>query len=75
MNKLLNIARAHCANWDAGKCVGCVFTRTEKGLSFRLSEKLSGQKCSVEKGCEYFENIVIPGMQDKITVTKLLESK
>ena len=32
MNKLLNIARAHCANWDAGICVGCVFTRTEKGL-------------------------------------------
>tara|TARA_R100000988_G_C3846598_1_gene92945 strand:+ start:191 stop:406 length:216 start_codon:yes stop_codon:yes gene_type:complete len=71
MNKTLNIARGYCANWNAGKCIGCVFTRTEKGLSFRLSKKLSGKKCSVEKGCEYFDNIVIPGIQDKRVTSKL----
>ena len=71
MNKTLNIARGYCANWNAGKCIGCVFTRTEKGLSFRLSKKLSRKKSSVEKGCEYFDNIVIPGIQDKRVTRKL----
>tara|TARA_R100001082_G_C4311362_1_gene136875 strand:+ start:573 stop:782 length:210 start_codon:yes stop_codon:yes gene_type:complete len=64
MTKLINIARQYCANWDAGKCVGCVFVRKEKGLFFKLNKKLSGKKCSVDKGCDYFETVVIPGIEN-----------
>ena len=64
MTNVLNIARSYCSNWDAGKCVGCVFNRKDDKLSITLDSKLSGKPCRVEKGCEFFESVVIPGITD-----------
>ena len=74
MTKLLNIARQYCGNWDAGKCVGCVFYRKDGQLTYYVNSKLSGKNCSVEEGCEYFENIVVPGIDDK-RIIKSIEVK
>ena len=76
MTKLINIATQYCANWDAGRCVGCVFTRKDDMLSYHLSSKLSGKNCSVDDGCDYFEAVVIPGIADeKIKDTAKLSRK
>ena len=64
MTKLLNIARQYCSNWNAGKCVGCMFVRKDGKLTYSVNSKLSGKNCSFEDGCEYFETIVIPGIDD-----------
>ena len=73
MNKLLNIARQYCSNWNAGKCVGCVFTRKNEKLTYFISSKLSGKNCSVEEGCEYFDNVVVPGIDNKTIIKRLGE--
>ena len=65
MTKLINIARQYCANWDAGKCVGCVFKKINNNLTCNVSSKLSGKNCSVDEGCDYFEAVVIPGIADE----------
>ncbi len=65
MTKILNIARQHCANWNAGNCIGCVFNRRHNKLFVSLDSDLSGKPCVVEKGCDYFEYVVIPGIADK----------
>ena len=76
MTKILNIARQHCANWNAGKCVGCVFNRKHNKLLVWLDSKLSGKPCVVEKGCDYFEYVVIPGIADeKVKKSAMLTRK
>ena len=64
MTKILNIARQQCANWDVGRCIGCVFNRNNDKLYISISSKLSGKQCIVEEGCDYFESVVIPGIAD-----------
>jgi len=58
------IARNYCANYNVGKCLGCMFTRETGVLSMKLDSKLAGKECSVEKGCDYFDAIVVPGILD-----------
>ena len=69
MTKILNIARQYCCNWNAGKCVGCIFKRKNNKLTCAIVSELSGKDCCVEEGCEYFETIVIPGIADEKTKT------
>ncbi len=56
-------ARKHCANWNAGKCLGAMMYRKDDELRFAMDEDKAGKDCIVEKGCDYFDNIVIPGME------------
>mgnify|MGYP005816823925 FL=1 len=63
-SKILTVARNYCANWNVGKCLGCVFTRDEGYLSMCLDDKKVGKSCSVEDGCDYFQAIVMPGIVD-----------
>ena len=70
MTKLINIARKHCDKFDVGKCMGCVFIRTDKGLFFKLEKKLTGRSCSVDKGCDYFETVVMPGIVNNNTTRR-----
>ena len=64
MTNVLNIARSYCSNWDAGKCIGCVFNKKDDKVFVTLDSKLSGKPCRVEKGCEFFDSVVIPGITD-----------
>jgi len=64
MNKIKTIAQLNCANWNTGKCIGCVFSTKNNSLSYYIDSKLSGNECIVEEGCDYFESIVIPGIAD-----------
>ena len=41
-----------------------MFVRKDGKLTYSVNSKLSGKNCSVEDGCEYFETIVIPGIDD-----------
>jgi hypothetical protein len=61
---LLSTARAYCANWDNGNCLGCMMKRSNSLLVFRISSKFANKPCQVRKKCDYFNNIVIPGVTD-----------
>ena len=64
MTKVLNIARSYCSNWDAGNCIGCIFSRKNDKLSITLDSKLSGKSCRVERGCDFFDTVGIPRITD-----------
>jgi hypothetical protein len=38
--------------------------REDSGLFVRLDAKLAGKPCIVADGCDYFNNIVIPGVEN-----------
>tara|TARA_R100000365_G_C2728470_1_gene59208 strand:+ start:539 stop:667 length:129 start_codon:yes stop_codon:yes gene_type:complete len=38
--------------------------RKDGTLHFKLSKRLTGKDCAVDKGCDYFDNIVSPGVND-----------
>ena len=66
-----SVARGHCANFSNDRCLG-VMIRTEKYKSSPnvtrtrlyqwLDEKKAGGKCTIDKGCDYFNYIVTPGL-------------
>jgi hypothetical protein len=57
-------ARRYCANWDAGKCLGAMMYRKDGVLRFVLDKDKADKDCAIEKGCDYFDNIVIPGINE-----------
>ena len=57
-------AMVHCANWNAGKCLGAMMYRKDGVLRFVLDKDKADKDCAIEKGCDYFDNIVIPGMEN-----------
>jgi len=60
----LRAASHHCANWDAGNCLGCMMKTEKKVIIFKISHKLSNKPCIVNSGCEYFNNVVVPGISN-----------
>jgi len=58
-----HIARQHCANFNSGICLGAIFKRIDDKLTCYIDSKYAGKNCFVEKGCVYFEQIVIPGLE------------
>jgi hypothetical protein len=59
---LLGMAKSYCANWDNGNCLGCMMKSTDNVLIFRISSRFANKPCQVKKKCDYFNNIVIPGI-------------
>ena len=57
-------AMLHCANWNAGKCLGAMMYRKDDKLRMELDKKKADKDCIVDEGCDYFDNIVIPGMEN-----------
>jgi hypothetical protein len=57
------IARRHCANFNLGICLGAMFKHVDSKLTCSIDSKYAGKDCIVEKGCVYFEQIVIPGLE------------
>ena len=66
MKSLEHQARKHCANYDVGKCSGVMIQmKREKdrvGLRQILDLNKAYKKCTVNSGCQYYENCVIPGL-------------
>tara|TARA_R100001163_G_C5048250_1_gene185297 strand:+ start:681 stop:875 length:195 start_codon:yes stop_codon:yes gene_type:complete len=56
-------AMKHCANWNAGKCLGVIMFRKDGKLLMNVDKKLADKECCVDSGCEYFDSIVVPGME------------
>ncbi len=65
MTKIKTIAQLNCANWNTGRCIGCIFLKSKNNLGYFIDSKLSGKECIVEEGCDYFESVVIPGITDE----------
>jgi len=57
-------ARRYCANWNAGKCLGAMMYREDGVLRFVLDKDKADKDCIIENGCDYFDNIVIPGINE-----------
>ena len=57
---------AYCAHWDSGNCLGCMMSTHNKMIIFRILSKFANKPCQVEKRCDYFNNIVVPGISDGI---------
>ena len=58
----IRTAMKHCANWDSGDCLGCMMSSSNKVLIFRILSKFANKPCQVDKKCDYFKNIVMPGI-------------
>ena len=53
-------AQLFCANYDVGKCIGCMIKCTNDGsIYFRIDSKMQGKECNPD-GCKYFETVVLP---------------
>ena len=63
MKKSESVARQECANYNVGKCSGVMFVRNESGKQIAqvLSKEHEGKDCFAEKGCDYFNQIVLKG--------------
>ena len=64
------LALKHCANWDAGKCIGAMMRYVKhEGLKTRIDGEMAGKECFVseETRCLYFDEIVAPGIPDDKT--------
>ena len=67
------LALKHCANWNCSKCLGVMLYRGEdNNLHMYVDEDFVGKDCIVdsEEGCEYFEDIILPGIKDEKKVYK-----
>ena len=62
----LRTAMAYCANWDSGDCIGCMISICNKVIIFRILSKFANKPCQVDKKCDYFNNIVVPGISNGI---------
>jgi len=60
--RLLKTASKHCANWNSGDCLGCMIKTEKKVIIFKIKSKLANKPCVINTGCEYFNNIVLPGL-------------
>ena len=71
--KYKGLALKHCANWNAGKCIGAMMTYVKyEGLKTTIDSDMSGKECFVseENRCFYFDKIVSPGIVDGKTYRK-----
>ena len=49
-----------CANWDAGKCIGCMIKVEPDGTILQvIDKKKSGKECKPDD-CKYYQELVIP---------------
>ena len=62
----IRTAMKYCANWDSGDCLGCMMSSSNKVLIFRILSKFANKPCQVDKKCDYFKNIVMPGISNGI---------
>ena len=61
------LALKHCANWDAGSCIGAMISYVRhEGLKTTIDSEMAGKECFVseEDRCLYFDEIVTPGIPD-----------
>lgn len=56
-------ARLHCANWNNGKCLGCMMSSKNGVLMVEIDSKLADKECIVTDGCDYFDRVVVPGIK------------
>ena len=55
-------ARLHCANWDAGKCIGCDVRTEDTTLVLYIDSKKADKECVIDEGCGYFDRVAVPGI-------------
>ena len=65
-NSKIRTAMKHCANWDSGNCLGCMMNSSNKLIIFRILSKFANKPCQVDEKCDYFNNIVVPGISNGI---------
>ena len=56
-------ARDYCANWNTGKCLGCMmYTTPDNILKMKIDSELANKDCVIDKGCDYFDMVVVPSI-------------
>ena len=58
-------AKKHCSNYDRdGNCIGAffLFNKDKQSLDTTIDKAFAGKPCVVEKGCDFFERIVVKGI-------------
>ena len=64
---LKKIAQNECANWSYGNCIGCsvyidagyLERNNWAPVYLSISSKKANKPCTVEKGCQYFQDFVV----------------
>lgn len=52
----------HCANWDAGTCLGCDIRTQDGKLILNIDSKKENKECTLDEGCAYFDRVVVPSI-------------
>ena len=65
MENPIKIANKHCANWDKGKCLGVIMVHKDNILVQYIDKKLASKNCFAGDDCDYYNNVVIPGLIKK----------
>jgi len=65
-------AQKECSNWNNSKCLGVMIKVNQKrkdGYKYLIRQcinvDLAEKSCIADKGCTYFENVILPGVVDK----------
>ena len=64
-NQILYAAKKNCCNWISNVCIGGVFFRNGNSFHMYVDKNLAGKPCVAHKGCQFFKQIVIPGIKDE----------
>tara|TARA_R100001463_G_scaffold131591_1_gene191710 strand:+ start:59 stop:253 length:195 start_codon:yes stop_codon:yes gene_type:complete len=64
MLNLKSKATHYCANWNNGNCLGAFFVRKNGLLCTKMRKKYANKPCQVEEDCSYFNNVVVPGINE-----------
>lgn len=62
--QILYIAKKHCCNWFNDICIGGVFFHNSYSFHMHIDKNLAGKPCVAYKECQFFKQVVIPGVKD-----------
>jgi hypothetical protein len=62
--KKLIQAKLHCCNWVNSICVGAMMKRVDGTVYQKIDKKYADKPCQADD-CQYFEQVVVPGIQNE----------
>ena len=65
MSSNLTKAKQYCCNDWSGNCTGAMMKRENGRLYMWIDTDLEGKPCIADKGCDYFNNIVVKSIPDE----------
>ena len=62
--KKLMQAKQYCCNWVNNICIGAMMKRVDDTVYQKIDKKYADKPCQAND-CQYFEQVVIPGIRNE----------